>query len=128
MDGAQGIVRRTMDEANALVEDSGVVRANMDSALMHNKKRHLTFLRQLRSRGMLKFGERGTARAGVFFVWRRTSLCPTGEVERNTKIVYFLKEDQYEILVKMTTEDLVLKYSESADFSNELYVESLNVK
>ena len=58
-----------MGEANALVEDGGVVRPYVDSALRHNKKRYPTFLRQLRSRGMLKFVERAKARAGVF-VWK----------------------------------------------------------
>ena len=43
----------------------------MDSALRHNRKRYLAFLRQLRSRGVLKFVEQAKAHAGVFFfVWK----------------------------------------------------------
>ena len=42
----------------------------MDSALRHNKKRYLTFLRQLRSWVMLNFVERVKARVGMFFVWK----------------------------------------------------------
>ena len=38
----------------------------MDSALRHHKERYLTFLRQLRSKGMLKFVEWAKAQAGVF--------------------------------------------------------------
>ena len=58
-----------MEVTKALVGDGGVVRSYMDSALKYNKKRYLTFLRQLLSRGMLNFVERAKARAGVFFVW-----------------------------------------------------------
>ena len=50
----------------ALFEDGGVVKPYMDSALRHHKERYLSFLRQLRSKGMLKFVERAKAQAGVF--------------------------------------------------------------
>ena len=48
----------------------GVSQPFMDSAFMHNKKRYLIFLQQLRSRGILNFVERANSRAGVFFVWK----------------------------------------------------------
>ena len=56
-DGEHELMRRTREETRALVEDGGVVRPYMDSALRHNRKRYLTFLRQLRSRDVLKFVE-----------------------------------------------------------------------
>ena len=68
--GEQELVRRTKEETNALVDDGGVVKPHMDSALRHNKKRYLTFPRQLLSRGMLNFVERAKSCAGVFFVWK----------------------------------------------------------
>ena len=67
--GENELLRKTM-KGSALVEDGGVVRPNMDSALRHNKKWCLTLLRQLLSRGMLNIVERTKARAGVFFVWK----------------------------------------------------------
>ena len=50
------------------------------------------------------------------------------EVKRDTKIVCYLKEDQYEILVQTMIGDLAMKHSESIGFPKELYVERLNVK
>ena len=58
LDGEHELTRRTREETNALVEDGGVLKLYMDSVLRHNKKRYLTFLRQLLSRGMLNFVER----------------------------------------------------------------------
>ena len=68
--GEQELMRRTREETRAHVEDGGVVSPYMDSALRHNRKRYLTFLRQLRSRGILNFVEQAKAHAGVFFVWK----------------------------------------------------------
>ena len=70
LDGEHELMRRTREEIRALVEDGGVVRPDMDSALSHNRKRYLTFLRQLRSRGVLKFVEQAKAHAGMFFFWK----------------------------------------------------------
>ena len=50
LDGEHELVQRTREETNTLVEDGGVVKPYMDSVLRHNKKRYLTFLRQLLSR------------------------------------------------------------------------------
>ena len=66
LEGEHELMRRTREETRALVEDGGTIKPYMDSALRHNKKRYLTFLRHLRSRGMLKFVERAKARAGFF--------------------------------------------------------------
>ena len=70
LNGEHKLMRRRKEETRSLVEDGGVARPCMDSALRHNKKRYLTFLRQLRSRSMLDFVERAKAWAGVFFVWK----------------------------------------------------------
>ena len=55
--------RRTLS-----LKTGGVVKPYMDSVLRHNKKRYLTFLRQLLSRGMLNFVEWAKTLAGVFFL------------------------------------------------------------
>ena len=68
LDGEHELMRRMREETRALVEEDGVVRPYMDSALRHNRKRYLTFLRQLRSRGVLKFVEQAKAHAGVCFL------------------------------------------------------------
>ena len=85
LDGEHELMRRTREETRALVEDGGVVRPSMDSALRHNKKRYLTLLRQLRSRGMLNFVEQAKARAGEFFcleVLQKTSCDSLSMVDR----------------------------------------------
>ena len=67
-DGEHELMRRTREETRALFEDGGVVKPYTDSALRHHKKRYLTFLRQLRSKGMLKFVEAGKGPGWRVFV------------------------------------------------------------
>ena len=86
--------RRTLS-----LKTGGVVKPYMDSVLRHNKKRYLTFLRQLLSGGMLNFVEWAKTLAGVFF-------CV--EVVEDKATVYYRRETRKHVLQGSSFGGLVL--------------------
>ena len=61
-------------------------------------------------------------------LYKETPRSSKGGVKRDTKIVCYPKEDQYEILVQTTIGDLAMKQSEFIGFPSELYVEKPTAK
>jgi len=64
---------------------------------------------------------------GVFTVKKDTDKA-WGEIQRGTKIICYIKEDQTEYLEERRLKDLVKKHSEFIGFPIELYVEETNEK